>query len=95
MSYDPNWLQKERMKNHKRQMANISHIEDKSRPSSALIHSTMLCGQGWGAKGHPSIRTVMYPSVDSLPSCRQCREIFLKSIGVEVDDKGYPKTNLI
>ncbi|HMG89622.1 MAG TPA: hypothetical protein VK589_06170, partial [Chryseolinea sp.] len=67
-------------------------IEDKNAPKSQLEHSTMLCGKGWGAKGHPSITTVSFPSVSNLPTCRTCREKFLTSIGVEFDEKGYPLT---
>lgn len=66
----------------------MSHIEDKSKPSFG--HSTMLCGRGWGAKGHPSITIVQYPSVSALPGCRTCREMFLASIGVEFNEIGYP-----
>jgi hypothetical protein len=52
---------------------------------------TMLCGRGFGAKGYPSITTVSFPSVKSLPGCRTCREAFLTSIGVEFNEHGYPK----
>jgi hypothetical protein len=89
MAYDPNWLMKERAKRWKQQEKNLSHIEDKTRPH--FTHSTMLCGKGWGAKGSPSITTVMFPSITSLPTCRTCREIFLNSIGVEINNEtGYP-----
>lgn len=66
-----------------------THIADPTK------RSTMLCGRGYGAKGHPSITTISFPSVTSLPTCRTCREIFLASIGVEVDDNGYPKTEKV
>ena len=63
----------------------LSHIESKND------RNTMLCGRGFGAKGYPSITTVSFPSVTSLPGCRTCREIFLKSIGVEINPvNGYP-----
>lgn len=69
----------------------LSHIEDKSKTYGPFEHSTMLCGQGWGAKGHPSITVVQFPSLKSLPGCRQCREIFLKSINVPINpETGYP-----
>lgn len=87
MTYDPNWLQKERAKKANRP---LSHIEDKSIVKTQFEHSTMLCGQGWGAKGHVSITVVQFPSIDSLPTCRQCREKFLTSIGVPFNEIGYP-----
>lgn len=90
MKYDPNWLMKERAKNWKRQEKALSHIEDTTKES--FNHSTMLCGKGWGAKGHPSITLVSFPSLQNLPTCRQCREAFLTSLGVELNEIGYPKT---
>jgi len=90
MKYDPNWLQKERIKVINRQLSQLSHVEDPNAPK--FQYSTMLCGKGWGAKGHPSITTVSFPSVSNLPTCRTCREKFLASIGVEFDEKGYPLT---
>lgn len=85
MKYDPNWLVKEKAKQFAKQQRELSHIEDK------FNYSTMLCGKGWGAKGHPSITTVPFPSVDCLPTCRACREKFLTSIGIEFNEIGYPK----
>lgn len=79
MSYDPNWLQKEKAKKFAKQQRELSHIEDKNAPR--FNYSTMLCGKGWGAKGHPSITTVRYPSINNLPTCSACREKFLTSIG--------------
>ena len=64
---------------------NLSHI------ARSDDRNTMLCGRGFGAKGFPSITTISFPSATSLPGCRTCREAFLKSIGIEVDDSGYPK----
>lgn len=93
MAYDPNWLQKLRAKEFAKQERLLSHIEDKSKP--AFNYSTMLCGRGWGAKGHPSITTVPYPSIDNLPTCRTCREKFLQSIGIEFNEIGYPIKKLI
>jgi len=87
-AYDPQWLMKLKAKNVAKQLKALSHIEDKSKPGQ---YSTMLCGKGWGAKGSPSITTVMFPSIDNLPTCRTCREKYLTSIGAEVDDNGYPK----
>jgi hypothetical protein len=89
MKYDPNWLMKERAKHWARQEKALSHVFDPKTMHEQ--HPSALCGKGWGAKGHPSITTVSFPSVNALPSCRQCREKFLTSIGVEFDENGYPK----
>jgi hypothetical protein len=91
MKYDPNWLQKERAKNWARQERQMSHVVDETKNADGR-HSTMLCGRGWGAVGHPSITTVSFPSLTSLPTCRQCREKFLASIGVTNinPQTGYP-----
>jgi len=82
--YDPNWLTKAKHK---------ASIESESRLSHVLndVGSTGLCGRGFGAKGYPSITVIQFPSIDSLPTCRVCREKFLSSIGVEFDETGYPK----
>lgn len=90
MAYDPNWLQKERAKLYARQERELSHIEDKTKPR--YHYSTMLCGRGWGGRNAPSIRIVMFPSIDALPTCRSCREKFLGSIGVTDINlaTGYP-----
>lgn len=87
--YDPFWLQKEKAKLWARQERALSHIlikryEGEHYPSG-------MCGKGWGGNNSPSITQVQFPSVDNLPTCRQCRELFLKSIGVEIDpSNGYP-----
>jgi hypothetical protein len=91
MSYDPNWIMKEKAKRWKQQERQLSHIEDVNAPR--FHYSTMLCGKGCGAKGSPSIMVVAYPSVTCLPTCRICREKYLTSIGVVFDESGYPKTN--
>ncbi len=89
--YDPNWLSKLKNKQVAKDIATLSHIENKELVKGPLEHSTMLCGKGWGAKGHPSITVVQFPSIHSLPTCRNCREIFLKSINVEINPQtGYP-----
>lgn len=80
--YDPNWLQKAKAKQINKQIKELSHLEDKNALREGTQRSRMLCGQGWGAKGAPSIRTVMFPSVDCLPTCRQCREKYLDSVNV-------------
>lgn len=90
MKYDPNWLQKAKAKQVAKDLASLSHIEN-GKPHFG--HSTMLCGKGWGAKGHPSITIVQFPSIDSLPTCRSCREKFLTSINVQFDSNGYPTLN--
>jgi hypothetical protein len=90
MAYDPNWLMKERAKNWARQEREMSHILDENQVKAGAHHPSAICGKGWGAKGHPSITTVMFPSVNNLPGCRQCREKFLTSIGVPFNETGYP-----
>lgn len=92
MKYDPFWLQKLKAKKFAQAERELSHIVDPTKPGK---YSTMLCGKGWGAKGHPSICVCPYPSLTNLPTCRQCREKFLTSIGVEFDEAtGYPKTSV-
>lgn len=79
-TYDPNWLTKLRAKNFARQERELSHLQD---PNS----KHMLCGNGF----FNGIRILDFPSLDALPGCRNCREIYLKSINVEIDPKtGYP-----
>lgn len=88
--YDPFWLQKLKAKEYARQQRALSHILVERK--EGVPHTPAICGQGWGAKGYPSITTVQFPSVDNLPTCRQCREKFLTSIGVEFEPTtGYPK----
>lgn len=87
MKYDPNWLNKLKAKKINEDLNSLSHLPKNSE------RRTMLCGKGWGAKGHPSIITIMFPSVTNLPGCRTCREIFLTSINVQFDDRGYPLSN--
>lgn len=87
--YDPNWLMKERAKHWARQERALSHILVERK--EGVHYTPAICGQGWGAKGRPSILHVQFPSLSNLPTCRQCREIFLRSIGAEIDSKtGYP-----
>lgn len=89
MNYDPNWLQKERAKNFARQERSLSHIW-KETPGQ---YPTALCGKGTGSFDAPAgIVSCAYPSLTNLPTCRQCREAFLKSIGVtEINQAtGYP-----
>jgi len=81
--YDPNWLNKAKAKNVSDALKSLSHVMAEGR--------TALCGKGFGANGHPSIITIMFPSVTNLPTCRTCREKFLSSIGVEFDELGYLK----
>ena len=89
MSYDPNWLMKEKAKRWKQQERQLSHVFDPNTMSNQ--HPSALCGKGWGAKGSPSITTVSFPSIDSLPTCRTCREKYLTSIGVAFNQEtGYP-----
>jgi hypothetical protein len=86
--YDPNWLQKLQAKQAAKAPA-LSHIEDKNRADGE--RSRAICGQGFGAKGHPSITFVIDPSVSNLPRCRNCREALLNSLGVAIDPaNGYP-----
>lgn len=90
MAYDPNWLMKAKAKNWAKQEAALSHILVKDNSQ----HPSAICGKGWGAKGHPSITHVQFPSINCLPSCYSCRTKFLESIGVDYDVKtGQPTLN--
>jgi len=85
MSYDPNWLMKAKTKHFAAQQKSLSHIEKEGR--------TMICGQGWGAKGHPSITICQFPTLTSLPTCRNCREKWLSENHPNVvinKETGYP-----
>lgn len=67
----------------------LSHIMDETKMNQP--HPSAICGKGWGAKGHPSLTTVSFPSINALPTCRQCREIFLNKLGVQINPQtGYP-----
>lgn len=62
---------------------NITHLHDKEGKH-------LLCGQGF----FNGVMIVQYPSVKNLPGCRGCREAFLASKEIAIDElTGYPKTN--
>jgi hypothetical protein len=87
--YDPNWLAKLQAKERAKR-GPLSHIKDE-KAAADFNCSRGLCGTGYGAKGSPSITYVLMPDANNLPGCRTCREIFLKSIGVEINpETGYP-----
>jgi hypothetical protein len=87
--YDPYWLAKLQTKKFAEQERSLSHLLDPKQADRP--HPGAICGKGWGAKGHPSILTVQFPSVDNLPGCRQCRELFLAEQGIEINPlTGYP-----
>lgn len=70
MSYDPDWLRKEKHKAAKPQ----THVEKKD---SKAKYGETFCGL---PVANGKTQVVRWPSEENLPTCPTCRELFLETL---------------